>query len=388
MNKKLVSLVLSGLIVLNNTGSLENVYADNTQTKELITNEDTKTTQVIYLENGEGSRIAGSGTKNSPYQNIRTALEKIQDGGTIKLVGDVLYHKYEVGSQGDALPLFINKNITIEGENGASLCVRAPIQLGANVIFKSFNLQMVPEYTLGRTLGQFIERSATIYVAGNKLTLDNVNTKFGSNPEQYNERPYISGGAYKNYDIKGNKSIINIINPNEETRFSGIYAGDYYKDRNLDVEINLDGKVIDNKIYTGGHDHDLNGNVTVNLGTKSNITEFDKEHHNGELNVNLNKDTYIVDFDAKNIDNLTLQENSGIILSKDATFDVNNVTLKNDARIDFRDMTNNPTVKGNFNGEDVVDDTKKGGTIFLNNNQTLDIKGMLSGTTRLNNRGV
>lgn len=48
MNKKLSSLVLSGLIVLNSTYYLGNVYADNNnQPKELTKNEDTKSTKVV-----------------------------------------------------------------------------------------------------------------------------------------------------------------------------------------------------------------------------------------------------------------------------------------------------------------------------------------------------
>ena len=332
MNKKMVSLVLSGLIVLNSGSYLENVYAhSDDKPKELIKNEDTKSTKVVYLENGEGSINTGDGTKDKPYQNIRTALEKIQDGGTLKLRGNVLYTKYDKGDDGDALPLLIKKNITIEGEEGASFYLRAPIQLGANVTFKNIRLEMVQKVLLGRMLGQAVERSATIFVAGNELTLDNVNTKLGSSANQDNDRPYISGGAYKGENISGNKSVINIKNPNEQTKLSGIYAGDYYTERTLDVEINVDGKVLDNKIHVGGHNNKLNGNVTVNLGPKSSITEFDKSNHNGQLSVKLNKDAYINNFNAENINNLTLEENSRITLSENSAFDVDNVVLKNDA---------------------------------------------------------
>ncbi|MDY3002573.1 MAG: hypothetical protein SOR73_13005 [Romboutsia timonensis] len=394
MNKKLSSLVLSGLIVLNSTYYLGNVYADNNnQPKELTKNEDTKSTKVVYLQRGEGGMNEGDGSASRPYQNIRTALKNIKDGETLKLVGTVVYTEYDQHVTGGAKPLIINKNITIEGESGASLYLRAPIQLGADVTFKNIKLEMVPETKLSG-IDHDTARSATIYVAGHKLTLDNVNTRVGTNLDQQNDRPYISGGAFEGEkvyikpDSTRAKSVINIINPNGETKFSAIYAGDYYKDRDLDVEINIDGKVLDNKIYTGGYNHKLNGDVTVNLGTKSNIHKFDKTNHNGNLDVKLNQGVNNVEFDAKGIRNLTLEEKSRILLAKDATFDVDNVVLKNDAAIDFRDMTaNNPTVKGNFKGESNVDASRKGGAILLNNNQTLEIKGELSGTTRLNNRG-
>ena len=396
MNKKLTSLVLSGLIVLNSSVSLKNIYADSdTKPNKLIKNEDTKSTQVVYLQNGEGDEGVGDGTKNKPYQNIRTALKNIQNGGTLKLIGTVMYAKYEEDSSGAALPLEIDKSITIEGESGAELSIRGSIQLKGDVTFKNLNLEITPEVVLGRStrkssdaiLGQVVERSATIYVNGHTLTLDNISTKAGNNEE----RPYISGGSYRETTTPTGKSVINIINSNDETKFFGIYAGDYYKDINLNVDINIDGKadIKDNKIYTGGYNNNLNGNVNITLNGYSSVTKFDKANHNGNVDVTLNEDAYITDFDAKNINNLTLKENSGIVLSKNATFDVNNVTLNNNAKIDFRGMDNNtPTVKSNFDGETNVDDSRKGGTIFLNNEQTLDIKGNLSGTNRLNNRGT
>ena len=401
MNKKLVSLVLSGLIVLNNTGSLENVYADSdNKSKEIINNEDTKSNRVVYLEDGEGVEGIGDGSIDKPYQNIRTALEKIQNGDTLKIKGTVQYTKYKQDNNGAALPLEIDKAITIEGEAGAVLSVNAPIQLKANVNFKNLNLELVPEVSLGRSttkssekiLGTFIERSATIYVNGNELTLDNVNTRVGKNPNQYNDRPYISGGSHKSSTAPTGKSVINIINSNDETRFSGIYAGDYNKDVTLNVDINIDGKarVTDNKIYTGGYNKNLNGTVNINLSGKSNtITRFDNANHNGEINVNLEQNAFVYNFDATNINNLTLEENSKIILSKDATFNVNNVVLKNDATIDFREMTeNNLTVKGNFTGEAITDSSKKGGIVVLGRSQVLDINGQLSGTTRLSHSNV
>ena len=406
MNKKLVSLVLSGLIVLNSTGSLKNIYADSdNKSKELIKNEDSKLTKDVYLENGEGDENVGDGSANNPYQNIRTALSKINDGDTLKIKGTVQYSKYKQDTNGAALPLEIDKSIIIEGEAGAVFSVRGSIQLKADVTFKDLNIELVPEVWLGRgtsksserMLGQIVERSATIYANGNILTLDNINTKIGTNLEQSKYRPCITGGSHKSSNAPTGKSVINIINSNEETKFSGIYAGDYNKDVTLDVDINIDGKakVTDNKIYTGGYDHDLNGTVNINLSASNSnnkvnsIAKFDKANHNGNINVNLNKDAFVYNFDATNINDLTLEEGSKIILSNNANFDVDNVVLKNDATIDFTQMTNNnPIVKGNFTGESNISDLRKGGIILLGGNQVLDIKGKSSGTTRLSHSNV
>src|SRR5437868_2220563 len=130
MNKKLVSLVLSGLIILSNVPYTENVYAgENKKVDKTIENQDTKSTKIVYLEDGEGSERGGDGTKENPYQNIRTALENIKDGEVLKLVGNVKYTEYKEHTDKSPLPLFINKNITIEGENGNTFSLRAPIQI-------------------------------------------------------------------------------------------------------------------------------------------------------------------------------------------------------------------------------------------------------------------
>ena len=283
------------------------------------------------------------------------------------------------------MPIVIKKNITIEGEPGASLYLRAPIQLEADVTFRNIRLQMLQNTSS-------LNRTATIYASGHELTLDNVNTKLGTSIHQEDERPYISGGAFDGYEVYKDpttgksKSVINIKNPNSETRFATIYAGDYFKDRDLDVEINLDGKLVQPVIYTGDDKHTLNGDVTVKLGPKSNVSRFDKTYHEGNLDVTLGESTNCVYLSPKDIRNLTLEENSRLILAKGAIFNVNNLVLKNNAVVDFREMeNNNPVVNGNFEGELNTNDSRKGGSIFLNNNQTLDVKGDFTGKTKLNN---
>ena len=398
MNKKLMSLTLSSAIILNATSQITSVYAaEKTDLNQAKDNQNKNGKNIVYLADGEGAEGAGDGTQNKPYQNVRTALKNIANGGTLKIVGSVNFTTFDVGNEKEALPLIIDKNITIEGASGKSplasdadeFILRAPIQLGANVTFKNINLQLVPQVTLGKSsklLGEVIPRSATIFAAGHELTLDNVNTKVGTSPEQDTQRPYISGGSFKSKDNMGPKSIINVINPNSQTQFSGIYAGDYTKERTLNVEINFDGKVLDNKIHTGGLKNPLNGNVDINLGPKSNIRSFDKTNHEGNVNVKLKENTYIEDIDFNNVNDLTLEENAKAILKDNTTFNVNNVTLKNGSIIDFRKASSNPTVKGNFQGVD--ENSSNSACILLKDTQTLNIKGEVLGTTNLNDAGT
>ena len=391
--KQNLSLLLSCVLILTNvanTYALSSIRADKNIN---ITARETSQANVVYLKNGEGSLTLGNGTVNNPYQNIRTALKNIKNGQTLKLVGTVSYTKYEVDNEKAPLPLMINKNITIEGSSGKlptdvdadGLVVRAPIQLGANVTFKNIKLQLVPQVVLGaggrqNILGAQSPMAATIFAAGNTLTLDNVNTKVGTNSLQDKDRPYISGGTYKNNGILGEKSVINIINPNSQTKFAAIYAGDYWNDRNIDVEINLNSSVLNNKIYTGGFSKKLTGNVSVRLGDKSNIYSFDKTNHSGNLNVTVDKDSYMDNLDINGIDELTLDENAKVILKKGSDLNIKNINIKKDSVLDLR-KGNNLNLKGNLTGANNVNNA---GCVLIASTQTLNISNEVIGITKLN----
>lgn len=391
--KQNLSLLLSCVLILTNvanTYALSSIRADKNIN---ITARETSQANVVYLKNGEGSLTLGNGTVNNPYQNIRTALKNIKNGQTLKLVGTVSYTKYEVDNEKAPLPLMIDKNITIEGSSGKlptdvdadGLVVRAPIQLGANVTFKNIKLQLVPQVVLGaggrqNILGAQSPMAATIFAAGNTLTLDNVNTKVGTNSLQDKDRPYISGGTYKNNGTLGKKSVINIINPNSQTKFAAIYAGDYWNDRNIDVEINLNSSVLNNKIYTGGFSKKLTGNVSVRLGDKSNIYSFDKTNHSGNLNVTVDKDSYMDNLDINGIDELTLDENAKVILKKGSDLNIKNINIKKDSVLDLR-KGNNLNLKGNLTGANNVNNA---GCVLIASTQTLNISNEVIGITKLN----
>ena len=391
--KQNLPLLLSCVLILTNvanTYALSSIRADKNIN---ITARETSQANVVYLKNGEGSLTIGNGTVNNPYQNIRTALKNIKNGQTLKLVGTVSYTKYELDNEKAPLPLMIDKNITIEGSSGKlptdvdadGLVVRAPIQLGANVTFKNIKLQLVTQVVLGaggrqNILGAQSPMAATIFAAGNTLTLDNVNTKVGTNSLQDKDRPYISGGTYKNNGTLGKKSVINIINPNSQTKFAAIYAGDYWNDRNIDVEINLNSSVLNNKIYTGGFSKKLTGNVSVRLGDKSNIYSFDKTNHSGNLNVTVDKDSYMDNLDINGIDELTLDENAKVILKKGSDLNIKNINIKKDSVLDLR-KGNNLNLKGNLTGANNVNNA---GCVLIASTQTLNISNEVIGITKLN----
>ena len=363
---------------------------------------------IIYLKDGEGE--GGNGTLNNPYLNIRTALKNIKDGQTLFLIDTVQYTKYEKGTDGSALPLIINKNITIAGNDTEKsiLQLRAAIQLAADVTFKDMRLQIAPEIILGKSslnyntnttseiLGTEAFKSTAIYVGGHTLTIDNVNTKLDSEA-QSKIRPYISGGAYRlNTDnsILGGNTVVNIINANAETKFADIYAGDYFKSRNIPATLNLSGKFLDSVVHCGGYSDSsiLNSDVDINLyadnpdssAQVSGITGFDTANHNGKVNVTLTKNVFSSSMSLNDIDFLKLDNNSRINFDSSNIFDVKNVILENNTILDFRQLTGNPAITETLLSLAPADDTQKNASILLNNEQTLRISGNVTGTTRLN----
>lgn len=389
MRKRIFVSLLSAIFLLNSIPVVNPVYAANSvNVQEAMEMQNRVTENVIYLEDGEGALSDGKGTKDSPYQNIRTALKNIQAGQTLKLIGEVKYTKYEQHTDGSAKPLVIDKAIILEGNDESSgLMLRTTIQLGADVTFRNMKLQLIPEVTLGRVLGQAVERSNTIYAAGHSLTLDNVNTMLNSS-SQASVRPYISGGAHRTMDKVGKKAVIKVINPCEETKIAAIYAGDYWVDRKMDVEIHLNAKLIDPVLYTGGVNGELNGNVEVNLYNRANLLGFNRYNHSGAVNVKVEEEVFVDTVSFVQVDEVVLENKAKIMIPQSGVFDVEKVTLKKEAVLDFRQMSNSPSIAGDFVGCSNVGDAKKAGAILLNNKQTLQIGGSVSGLTRLNSNGV
>ena len=371
MRKKLSVLLLILALIMNQAAPMAIKAADAADEVK------------VYVENGEGSLTEGDGTAQRPYQNIRTALKKIQTGQTLVLVGEVSYTKYETCEDGSPKPLFVDKDITIVGsDTSAGLKIRSMIQLGADVTFRDMWLQMVPQ--AGNA------RGTTIYAAGHTLVLDAVDTRVGTSTLQDDVRPLISGGAYQGEEGKmGSHTTIKVVNPISQTKIAAIYAGDYYRESEQDkVDIELDSKLVDTEIHAAGADgHTLTGNVNVTLGKDSNVTDFDKTDLIGELNVNVKAGAHIDTLSFSGINNLTMAEKSRITLPKEADFNVNNVFCEKNAVLDLRQMSTNPSVANNFTGVTVSGEDQTCGSVLVGNDTTLEIKGEVYGLTKLNVNG-
>ncbi len=435
INRKMFIIFICIIVFSFNT--TVNTYAINNQNDEKVSY-----TNTIFLTDGQGSESMGAGTESNPYLNIKTAIDNVEEGGTIKIIGQFRYWEYEETSQllhrpliidtesnpylniktaidnveeGGTIkiigqfryweyeetsqllhrPLIIDKKVTFEGENPKTkFILRAPIQLGADVTFKNLTMEFwasnelmpgVPDPGYPQTPvdeGTVFRSGRTIYLAGNKLTLDNIDTRINTASFQREYRPYISGGRFLGEGNLGSKAVLNVVNPNEGTEFAGIYAGDYWNEENFPVELNLNGRVLDKTIHTGGIINKFNGEVVVNIYDKGRLSKINTYNHNDNVDVNLKENVNIRDAEFNGIRNLTLDRNANLTLGNSEEFSINNLTLKRDSLLDFRGISGNTIIKGDFIGD--IDSNSTGGSILLNNNQMLDIKGDVKGNTKLN----
>ena len=400
IRKSLMALSLGAILGINPAISC---YSFEVGSTEAISERATQLKDVVYLTEGQGPASQGSGTAQNPYTNIKTALNNVKPGGTIKIVGEFNYWVYEETPDLLNRPLIIDKEVTIEGAGiNNPFLVRAPIQLAADVTFKNINLQMwasnelmpgVPDFGLPQTPvdeGTKFRSGRTIYLAGHKLTLQNVDTHVYTDSFQSEYYPYISAGTFIEGGKTGDKAVLEVIDPNvylptgtiAGTVFQGIYAGDYWVERDYPVELNIKGQVLDKTIYTGGIMASSKSDVTINLSKKTGVNTINTDNHNGSVTVNINDGASLSNAEFNGVTNLNIGSGSIVELKKDSKFEVENLTLRNNSLLDFREISGNPKVTGNFTGE--TNNDLKGGSIYLDNGKVLEINGDVEGTTLLN----
>ncbi|MCR1951298.1 DUF5011 domain-containing protein [Clostridium sp. DSM 100503] len=372
------------------------VFAEN-----IVMDETIKSNSIVFVTEGQGGESAGDGSMNNPYRNIKTALKNVKPGGTIKIIGLLNFWKYEEHVTLLPKPLIINKEVTIEGIDSNSVFrTRAPIQLAANVTFKNIKMEFwasnelmpgVPDSGLPGApvdTGTEFRSGRSIYLAGHSLTLDNVDTRINTVSFQKAYRPYISGGAFLGENSTGNNAVLNVINPNVGTELAGIYAGDYWVERDYPVELNIRGKVLDTTVYTGGITKPFNGNVVVNIYSKTGVAGIDKSNHTGIVDVNIKENTTVINGKFDGVRNLTLEDEADVSIGDSKDFTVEKLTINSKALLDLRKVTRNAIVNDDFIGYtgNADKDTSLLGAIFLHDNQTLDVGGDVKGVTKLNSK--
>ncbi|AYE34269.1 hypothetical protein [Clostridium septicum] len=393
IKKSYIALFLGIILILN--PSIVSYSFDNKEVKNVDTKQDNQLKDVVYLTGGQGPTFQGDGTLSNPYQNIKTALDNVKQGGTIKITGKFRYWKYEETPSLLNRPLIIDKEVTIVGAEGNNeFLVRAPIQLGANVTFANLNMQFwasnelmpgVPDSGLPQTPvdeGTQFRSGRTIYLAGYKLTLDNINTCINVISYQREYRPYISGGTFIEGGQTGPKAVLEVKNLNSGTEFAGIYAGDYWVQRNYPVELNVKGRVLDKTIHSGGIMVPSKSDVVINLGNKTRVNTINTEKHDANVDVNIKGGGGMTNATLNGIRNLTIESGEIVELKKDSKFEVENITLKSNSLLDLRKINGNAKINGNFIGE--TNSSIDAGSIYLDNGKILEVGGDVEGTTILN----
>lgn len=71
--------------------------------------EESINSNVIYVKNGNEQSQVGDGTSTNPYESLKYAISKANDGDTIKLVEKIVFRNPGMFE--------INKAVTIDGQN-------------------------------------------------------------------------------------------------------------------------------------------------------------------------------------------------------------------------------------------------------------------------------
>lgn len=150
---------------------------------------------------------------------------------------------------------------------------------------------------------------------------------------------------------------------------------------NNPLELNVKGKVIDKTIHSGGIMAYSNSEVVINLGDKTGVAIIDTEKQKATTDVNIKDEAVLTNANLGNIINLTLENGSTITMAENSKFEVDNLNIYDGSLLDLRGVVGSVNVKGTFRGE--VDDSSAG-SIFLDDDTSLQIGGDVEGTTILN----
>lgn len=329
---------------------------------------------VVYTD--DTATEVGDGTQEKPYKDFEMALENVADGGTIIIGEGGAY----VGVDGtnDLTPLVIDKPITITSEKGADLSLRrAGIILGADVTFENVAIALANR-----------EKNA-IFANGHTLTLTNVTQLAGTR-----EVHLFAGGVAGSTAEKGSHGKI-IIN-GTAGQFGNIYAGSMNEASDLPSTVIINGTnsmsigdiyacgaqtgVYDANDFFGGSEpespvasevsYPVNGVVTLELSDTNIEKIYGLASSTNKANV-IFSTTYANDY-IEFYELGTLEIKSGRLIPKVLNEDVN-IGINSGACLDLSAvMTNNRFSVMDFVG---------GGTLRLGKNDTLTIKGNISGAT-------
>ncbi|WGE57138.1 autotransporter outer membrane beta-barrel domain-containing protein [Actinobacillus equuli] len=301
------------------------------------------TPQIVYAQN------IITVSSQAEFENaVQNSLGK--KGTVISLLNNIVVSKYTETANG-ILPFTLGNSITIEGNNN-SLTVRgAPLSLSGNVTLKNLKLELPPitnqisldpNYVIDNEFDQFI------YLNGNKLELDNVDTSIARWNERTRPTIVLGNGLNTNGDNNNAELIL------KNTTVKNIIAGNLNnkeKTTNSKIIIDKSSSVLD-AVALGIENNPVSGKVEV-ITESQNVNRFNGAHStNNSLEikgVTGFKDTSIVE-----IQNLTLSNKSNISVNN---LSINGtLTLKEGSKINANNASDdffgiNPINLGSIKSE-------------------------------------
>lgn len=292
------------------------------------------------------------------------------------IVNGVITITSGTGSDMDLNPIKFPAGITIDGKGSGNLVIRSPIQIdGDDVTFKDIEMNFISSDALGGIPHR------EIFLAGHTLTLDNVNCYtdgasgslggFGSSEDEL--LPTVYAGGYHGTTINENGAELNIINSNDKTNIKAIYAGHDEGKFNMvpyygDIKLNIDGKT---SVREGIFSKENTGKVTININGK-NLASSRIKYFEGNANTDILFDGISAQkVEVNGINNIKLVNGSTFEPISKSEASINNIEVPTGTVLNLISMPGT-TIAGNFKG---------GGTLILDKDDSLVIKGEISGNT-------
>jgi len=307
-------------------------------------------------------------------------LTAISENKTNIIVSENITITTSATDTGKMNPLYISGGTTITGQAGVCLTFRCPIQItGANVVFKDIGMH----FESSDALGSVPHRE--IFLAGYKLTLDNVRTYLegsagslgGLGGTEEELLPTVYAGGFEGSSV-GTNAYLQIINASSETCFQGIYMSN---DAGNDNKVSYAGKAtvelcslvaVRDGIFTQG-----NSEALINISGTGNLYDT-KISGNNKTTVDIDN-VYVYRASINNVLKLRITNSAYLQLNSGS---VTNVELTSNACLDLNENTS-MTIGGNFVGGVKDDNIDTRGVLVLNAEKDLTIDGEISGATFL-----
>jgi hypothetical protein len=324
---------------------------------------DVKAVTTCKKQGGKGiSANGGTVFKVSDESSFLQALKTVADGDEIELTANITIKpgpSYP-NTLGVWHPLVIGKSITINGGgNHHQLMTERglPWGIGANVIFKNLNLNMIPES------GQ----RAVIYVSDCSVEFDNVTTKGENNvSSDPDPRPTLVAGTWKDQPSAGDGARILIKNGSYETIFADIFSGNHTTAKSTPTVINIQSDEVRVKggIFACGltGDNIMNG-VTTIVSSSRRISRYEGNIGGGDTFLEFNGADVIPNVQVANIKHVLLSDESKVMLNGNSN-NISGLTVGSGSTLSLSENAQN---KYNF---DLVEGQ---GNLYITQNIHLEI---------------